>query len=417
MRLNWANLGVAIGLSLETSAQNAPPLKPRAIVEDEWQLQELKRTEELFRASLDRVRAEIEQRSARDAKPSGKIVNGALTTDYQAAGALIKVSNGKFSSSCSGTLIGCHTFLTAAHCVQERTVSKYEVFFQNAGVFGVDRIDVHPNFNASTLNNDVAVIRLKPEVTGIRPFGIRTSSEVPNGTPAVIVGFGRSGGDNYDYGLKRMGAVVTAACSTGRANGNFVCWNFENPLGIPGSNSNTCNGDSGGGLYVGNPPEVTGITSGGRLASCLPGDSSYDASVFRFSKWIAQQAVGDLAPPKACGGLPVAGSPEVTVFAGSNSLSQNITQRAYSIDVPATTSRLRITLNGLEDLSTDVDFNLVANSVAVVAGGAGGNQCESNGPGQYEACEIANPRPGPWQIVVRRRSGAGLFQVTATLFP
>src|SRR6185295_8046301 len=48
------------------------------------------------------------------------IVNGTLTAAYPTTGALLiydDASHSNVNSFCSGTLIGCQTFLTAAHCV------------------------------------------------------------------------------------------------------------------------------------------------------------------------------------------------------------------------------------------------------------------------------------------------------------
>ena len=48
----------------------------------------------------------------------GRIVNGTLTSLYPSVGALLSPGDPHFATLlCSGTLIGCHTFLTAAHCV------------------------------------------------------------------------------------------------------------------------------------------------------------------------------------------------------------------------------------------------------------------------------------------------------------
>src|SRR5262245_59209009 len=51
-------------------------------------------------------------------KSSLPIVNGDLTSAYPSAGALLFGADPAVSTiQCSGTLIGCDTFLTAAHCV------------------------------------------------------------------------------------------------------------------------------------------------------------------------------------------------------------------------------------------------------------------------------------------------------------
>ncbi len=50
--------------------------------------------------------------------PAPRIVNGTLTSLYPSVGALLSPGDPHFATLlCSGTLIGCHTFLTAAHCM------------------------------------------------------------------------------------------------------------------------------------------------------------------------------------------------------------------------------------------------------------------------------------------------------------
>src|SRR5947199_3174023 len=48
----------------------------------------------------------------------GKIANGLPTSDFPSVGQLLTAAG-----SCSGTLIGCQTFLTAAHCLCTDPVS------------------------------------------------------------------------------------------------------------------------------------------------------------------------------------------------------------------------------------------------------------------------------------------------------
>src|SRR5205823_798258 len=135
------------------------------------------------------------------------IVNGRLTSGFPAAGALLLGDEATAVTWCSGVLIGCDTFLTAAHCVCD--------------THGADC----------------------------------------QGAP--------------DVGLKRSGAITTAPCTDGISDDTAVCWNFT------GTGSNSCNGDSGGPLFVdsGFGTVVAGIASGGRNADCLAGDFTFDASV------------------------------------------------------------------------------------------------------------------------------------------
>ena len=247
-----------------------------------------------------------------------RIVNGVLTGDYPTVGALLRGAGPDSASSwCSGTLIGCSTFLTAGHCVEGRAPSEFQVFLPHAGMFAVASIALNPNYDFPAA--DVAVLKLTTPVTGVAPTAIETDGTPPFGTPGVIAGFGRSGDPLFDYGLKRVGDVVTASCSTIPAPGSnttSVCWDFTTPLGPPGTDANTCNADSGGPLFVdlGTGLRVAGTTSGGSSASCNPTDHSYDANVFTYRSFIQTQGGSDLANT-TCGTVSQVGDAGTTVTA------------------------------------------------------------------------------------------------------
>jgi hypothetical protein len=355
-----------------------------------------------------------------------RITNGLPTQQYPSVGWLI-VEGAHSTGFCSGTLIGCQTFLTAAHCIctdesgntftgsacmaQASLVdpsNKY-VYFENAGLFSVSKVAVRPDFQFA-VRGDVSVLTLSSAVTGIAPSPINTLSQAPAGTPGTIVGFGLSSGSgNFDAGIKRAGSVVTSSCSTVPGS-THVCWTYKSPLGVPGVNSDTCAGDSGGPLFadLGAGPVLAGVTSGGNT-ECTPTDHSFDADVFVYHDWIAQQAGGDLGTA-SCGGLPAAGSPGTTVFAGSGTSSATTESQLFTVDVPASASRLRVALNG----EADATFGLY-----VKRGGTASTtsyDCKSSSASPIQYCEMLSPGAGSWSVLVRRGSGSGPFQVTATTY-
>src|SRR6185369_5239744 len=85
------------------------------------------------------------------------IVNGVSTGDYPAVGALLAPNDPDTGRLvCSGTLIGCRTFLTAGHCVEGAGPSDFIVYFQHVGFVGVSAIAMHPNYDYPV--GDVAVL-------------------------------------------------------------------------------------------------------------------------------------------------------------------------------------------------------------------------------------------------------------------
>ncbi|HSM50061.1 MAG TPA: trypsin-like serine protease [Thermoanaerobaculia bacterium] len=364
-------------------------------------------------------------------RPGDKIVNGVLEY-FQPSVALVRDEVGAL---CSGALIGCSHLLTAAscfctdpgsglllngqECAQRSDLldpSRFEVFFQHGGIVAASAIFVHPDFLFEEGNerNDVAIVRLERPLDGVAPTPINRAQRVPVGSPGTIVGFGRSAGAE-DLGLKRSGLVETAACTTVPADQN-VCWRFAEPVGAPGLDSNSCDGDAGGPLLVdfGAGPTVAGIISSGTNAECEPEDEAWNTEVFVQQNAIDAVGGADLLRT-SCGSLPQVGESGTIVLGQSAELGPTATEQRYSFNVPQGTAVLRVALHGTEfQGSPDPDFDLHMRFGAPAEPGAA--DCSSAGSGLVEYCEVQVPQPGTWHVLVRRVFGSGRFQITATMF-
>ena len=349
------------------------------------------------------------------------IVNGTVTTDFPATGMLIGGSpdGGMF---CSATLIGCDTVLTAAHCVcsgfggdcaATTPNQPTYVFFQNAGFFQVETVEVNPSYNQA-VEYDAAVLHLAEPVTGIRPVPVAQSAVAP-GSPAVIVGFGRTGGSQYEYGIKRQGAVTTTACSP-ELGVKKLCWAFDGSAAA--SDSNVCHGDSGGSTYLvdGGVPTIVGVHSTTNQMSCLesPGTlESADTSVFDHRDFITDRAGGVLAQ-SVCGDLPAVGEDRVVVTSESGALELAETAD-FTVEVARGTAQLRVALNATDGVGANFDLYLKAGEPASPSFA----DCAASGAGPHGFCVVDSPAPGTWyvQVVAPGRSGAvgGDFQLTTTL--
>lgn len=368
------------------------------------------------------VRAE---RVVLDPTQRPRIVNGIDTHGFPSAGALLYSGGGAITSDnaglrCSGTLIGCQSFLVAAHCVVDLVASHYLVYLQHAGVVPVLSITRHPDYDEDSFPLfDAAVLKLGAPVTGIAPSLVSQTDPAPfiDGGTGIIVGFGETEALGNDYGIKRAGTVETVNCPSGLPAGatddDVLCWTFADPIDPPGTDSNTCNGDSGGPMLFdfGAGLVVAGITSGGTSGDCLPEDNSYDANVYTHRAFILGELGTDSTT--ACGGLAPVGDPQTTVFEDDDTLASGDPPDIYSVSVPAGANALRVAVNGEDNGFFDVDVYVKHGPGA----GPTNFDCAGAGDSVYEACTIDLPAAGTWSIAVRRDGfGAGQYQLTATVF-
>ena len=349
--------------------------------------------------------------------PVPRIVNGARAGGfYPTVGMLAR--NGFFQ--CSGTLIGCHTFLTAGHCVSPPFVpAQYSVFLQHLGFVGVASIARNPDF-AFGVRSDEAILTLSTTVSGFSPSSINTVAEPPLGTIGDIVGFGSvgelfgPGTSDFYVGIKRRGDVVTSACTEVPESSN-ICWDFTAPLGPPGTDSNTCIGDSGGPLFAdvaGLGTAVAGVTSGGN-ATCLPDDSAFDADVHFDHAWIESVSGTDLGPI-TCSPIPPVLGPGSEVLYDQFGMEDTESGVVYDLVVPAGASALRVTTNG--ELVPSQNYDLY-----VKLGGAPSVEppdydCASTRGNSFESCSFDAPAAGEWSILVANPGASeGEYDVTVSI--
>jgi secreted trypsin-like serine protease len=186
------------------------------------------------------------------------IVEGAPTAAYPEAGALMMGGQ----SFCTGTLIGPHTVLTAAHCVVNLDPSQAAFGIgssqsQLTEVLPIALATVYPQYDAQQLINDVAVVTLSADAS-IAPMPMNQAMDASwVGKTVTLVGFG------VDNGPQQTGGGIKRDVDVTIAQIDATTLHYTTQQG-----KSACNGDSGGPAFaeVGGSLVVAGITSYGDLA-------------------------------------------------------------------------------------------------------------------------------------------------------
>lgn len=223
------------------------------------------------------------------------IVNGFATSGYPNVASVHSSSNGN-NGICTATLIGENTAITAAHCVYgsypnqcvNKSKDSYSISLPHYGIYKVKSAVPHPHYDCNTLANDLAILKLVTPVLGSKPSEYPLKQLVRPGHRLSIVGYGRTGGNDYSFGIKRAGRVIAKKCNVPVTNvphnATHVCWDFTTSDNHPAGSSNTCSGDSGGPAYFGS--QLVGVTSAGVKEDCLAGDRSFNIRISKYSSWI-----------------------------------------------------------------------------------------------------------------------------------
>jgi hypothetical protein len=222
---------------------------------------------------------------------TNRIVGGVATNDFPDC---VAVGNaGRWC--CTGTLVARNVVVTAGHC--QGGCSSRIFIGKNVALPG-EIVEVanavrHPQYGQGGKHHDLTVLILKRDVTSVSPRKIATSAMVNNVTSVRVVGYGNTDPESTTgYGIRRMVdvPVASASCSTAQAQAKYGCdAGLELVAGKPLLNKDSCNGDSGGPIYVksGATWYVAGATSRATRNSTRPcGDGGIYVRLDKYLTWI-----------------------------------------------------------------------------------------------------------------------------------
>uniref|UniRef100_A0A2A4JHG7 Peptidase S1 domain-containing protein n=1 Tax=Heliothis virescens TaxID=7102 RepID=A0A2A4JHG7_HELVI len=232
----------------------------------------------------------------------GGFVNDVKETPYQ-VGILVQILS-FFQSVCGGSLISSTRVVTAAHCKDDGVFSSqfFTVVLGSNTLFSggirivTNDVVVHPNWQASTISNDIAVVRIE-RVTfteSIQPIGLPTGSELSLdyvGWTAIASGFGVSSPDSTIRDDQPISSVILSVISNQECQNTFG--HFVEPSNICTSGAGgkgTCLGDSGGPLIIHSARRyLIGVISFGSSIGCTMGLPSAYTRVTSDVDWIQSQ--------------------------------------------------------------------------------------------------------------------------------
>ncbi|CAO1425402.1 unnamed protein product [Diamesa tonsa] len=229
-----------------------------------------------------------------------KIVGGKVASisqfPYQ-AGLLLNSSGSNFL--CEGSLISSTRVLTAGHCAKD--ISSAVIILGAINLFEDEptqvRINVagsglvcHPQYDLSSLKNDVAMVKLPSAVAfnnEINPIALPEGTKDYIGVTAVASGWGISDFTQEEMSLLRfvnLKIIKNAKCN------EYLNIYDSTMCALGEGNADTCFGDSGGPFAVKKNGKkiLVGITSFGIESSCGHGIPTGFARVSSFIPWIKE---------------------------------------------------------------------------------------------------------------------------------
>ncbi|KAF5004821.1 hypothetical protein FDECE_8698 [Fusarium decemcellulare] len=206
---------------------------------------------------------------------------------------------------CGGSLLNAKTVLTAAHCVDGQNASDFKVragsLHWNTGgkAVGVASIAQHPKYNASALDNDIAILKLSAPIQKGSAISYATLTEqgsdpVPESI-TTVAGWGtlKYLGDDPKQLMKVSVPVVSRATCKKQylkddppsvVTDNMFC------AGLKKGGKDSCNGDSGGPIIDKATGVLIGIVSWGKECA-LPDFAGVYTRVGKYIPFIAQHLV------------------------------------------------------------------------------------------------------------------------------
>lgn len=198
---------------------------------------------------------------------------------------------------CGGSIIAENLVLTAAHCCYELQTSKFRIGHGNVALadleyYSVSKVYVHKDYNDSTIDNDICIIKIK---NSFKEKAISVANTTSDSGSCTVYGWGVTSNYNHNPSSVLM-KVDIGLISQNQCKEFYTSGLTKNMICASGPNKDSCQGDSGGPMVC--DKKITGIVSWGpqECASEDPGvytkASNYDIS--DYLRWTVPNSATNL---------------------------------------------------------------------------------------------------------------------------